>query len=80
MKYRIKQAKFPSIGSLDTFEFANLPELEPARIWQLAECNFLERKENIVFLGNPGTGKTHLASGLALMACQKGYRVRFYTA
>ncbi len=46
----------------------------------MAECNFLERKENIVFLGNPGTGKTHLASGLALMACQKGYRVRFYTA
>ncbi len=79
-KYRIKQAKFPSIKSLDTFEFANLLELEPARIWQLAECNYLEHRENIVFIGNPGTGKTHLASGLALMACQKGYRVRFYTA
>jgi len=44
------------------------------------ECTFIENRENIVFIGNPGTGKTHLALGLGLMACNKGYRVRFYTA
>lgn len=79
-KHRIHQAKFPSIKTLDTFVFANLPQIDPAVIWHLAECEFIERQENIVFIGNPGTGKTHLATGLAMMACNKGYRVRFYTA
>jgi len=79
-KQRIRQAKFPSIKTLDTFEFGNLPDINPAFIWNLAECGFIERKENIVLIGNPGTGKTHLATGLAMMACNKGHRVRFYTA
>ncbi|MGI6357908.1 MAG: ATP-binding protein [Bacillota bacterium] len=79
-KQRIRQAKFPSMKTLDTFEFSNLPDIDPALIWHLAECNFIDKQENIVFIGNPGTGKTHLSTGLALMACKKGYRVRFYTA
>jgi DNA replication protein DnaC len=79
-KQRIRQAKLPLAKTLDTFEFGNLPKLDPALIWHLAECTFIQNRENIVFIGNPGTGKTHLALGLGLMACNKGYRVRFYTA
>lgn len=79
-KQRIKQAKFPLLKTLDTFEFANVPSINPASIWQLAECDFIERKENIILMGNPGTGKTHLATGLGAAACNKGYKVRFYTA
>lgn len=79
-KQRIRQARLPMAKTLDTFEFENLPNLDPTLIWHLAECAFIQRQENIVFVGNPGTGKTHLAIGLGLMACHKNYRVRFYTA
>lgn len=79
-KQRIKQAKFPVLKTMDTFEFANLPNINPASIWQLVECEFIERRENIVLMGNPGTGKSHLATALGVAACNKGYKVRFYTA
>jgi DNA replication protein DnaC len=79
-KTRIKKAKFPFIKTLDTHNFKNLPNVGPAVIWQLADCSFIERKEGVVIIGPPGTGKTHTAIGLGLQACQKGYNVRFYTA
>lgn len=79
-KTRIKKAKFPFIKPLDTLSFKNLPNVDPAVIWQLADCSFIERKEGVVCIGPPGTGKTHTAIGLGLQACQKGYNVRFYTA
>lgn len=79
-KQRIRQARFPTIKTMDTFDFGNLPSLDPALIWHLAECDFIEKRENIVLMGNPGTGKSHLATALGLMACNRGYRVRFYTA
>lgn len=79
-KQRIRQAKLPIVKTLDAFEFGNLPNLDPALVWHLAECTFIQKHENIVLVGNPGTGKTHLAIGLGLMACNKNYRVRFYTA
>jgi DNA replication protein DnaC len=79
-KTRIKKAKFPLIKTLDTLNLKNLPNVDPAMIWQLADCSFIERKEGVVCIGPPGTGKTHTAIGLGLQACQKGYNVRFYTA
>lgn len=79
-KQRLKAARFPLAKSLDTFKFANLPHLEEALVWQLANGEFVERRENVIMIGNPGTGKTHLAIGLGRRLCRQGYRVRFYTA
>jgi DNA replication protein DnaC len=76
---RIHQARFPVVKSLDTFEFAAIPSLNKSLVLELARCEFIERKECVLALGNSGTGKTHLALALGLAACQKGYRVRFTT-
>src|SRR6266699_6105892 len=77
---RIRQAKFDVVKSLDTFDFLAIPSLNKALVLDLARCEFIERKENILALGNSGTGKTHIALALGLAACQKGVRVRFTTA
>ena len=77
---RIRQAKFDVVKSLDTFEFLAIPSLNKSLVLDLARCEFIERKENILALGNSGTGKTHIALALGLAACQKGFRVRFTTA
>jgi DNA replication protein DnaC len=77
---RIHQAHFPVVKSLDTFEFMALPSVNKALVLELARCEFLLRRENVLLLGNSGTGKTHLALALGLAACQKGHRVRFTTA
>jgi hypothetical protein len=73
---RIRQAKFEVVKSLDTFEFLAIPSLNKSLVLDLARCEFIERKENILALGNSGTGKTHIALALGLAACQKGFRVR----
>ncbi len=77
---RILQARFPVVKSLDTFEFMAIPSLNKVLVLELARCEFLLRRENVLLLGNSGTGKTHLALALGLAACQKGHRVRFTTA
>jgi len=77
---RIRQAKFDVVKSLDTFDFLAIPSLNKSLLLDLARCEFIERKENILALGNSGTGKTHIALALGLAACQKGHRVRFTTA
>ena len=77
---RIHQARFPVIKSLDTFEFPAIPAVNKALVLELARCEFLLRRENVLLLGNSGTGKTHLALALGLSACQRGHRVRFTTA
>ena len=77
---RIQQARFPVVKSLDTFEFLSIPSLNKAMVLELARCEFLQRRENVLLLGNSGTGKTHLALALGLAACQRGHRVRFTTA
>jgi DNA replication protein DnaC len=77
---RIRTARFPVKKSLDDFEFKHLPNVEEAFIWQLATGEFVDRHENIIAIGNPGTGKSHLLIGLGIRLCQKKYRVRFYTA
>jgi DNA replication protein DnaC len=76
---RIQQSRFPVVKSLDTFEFLAIPSLNKARVLELARCESLLRRENVLLLGNSGTGKTHLALALGLSACQRGHRVRFTT-
>ena len=77
---RIKTAKFPVTKTLDTFDFLALPALNKKLVLELAHEEFIDRRENVLALGNSGTGKTHLALALGLAACQGGYRVRFTTA
>ena len=77
---RIKQAKFPTVKRLDSFDFTAIPSLNKALVMELSRCEFLDRKENIIALGNSGTGKTHVATGLGVAACQKGVPVFFMTA
>ncbi len=73
-------AKFPATKSLDSFDFKAIPSLNKALTTELARCEFADRWENIIALGPSGTGKTHIALGLGLAACQKGLKVRFTTA
>lgn len=77
---RIKTARFPTIKSLDSFEFKAMPSLNKMLVMELARCDFISRQENIIAVGNSGTGKSHIALGLGLAACQKGLSVGFITA
>jgi len=77
---RIKLAKFPAIKSLDSFDFKAVPSLNKMQVLELARCDYIERRENIIALGPSGTGKTHIALGLGVAACQKGLNVGFITA
>jgi DNA replication protein DnaC len=77
---RIKEAKFPAVKSLDSFDFLTLPSLNKALVLELARSEYIARRENIIAVGNSGTGKTHIAIGLGLAACQKGLSVGFITA
>jgi DNA replication protein DnaC len=77
---RIKAARFEVVKTLDTFDFLAIPSLNKQLVLDLARCDYIDRRENVLALGNSGTGKTHVALALGLAACQKGYRVRFATA
>jgi DNA replication protein DnaC len=77
---RIRQAKFPARKSLEEFDFDHARSLKRETIAHLGTLDFVLAKENVVFLGPPGTGKTHLAIGLGIRACQAGHRVLFATA
>ena len=81
-KYRMKNANFPVIKTLDTFVFnkKSLPELKKETVMELAACTFIEKKQNVVALGNSGTGKSHLSVALGMEAIAKGYTVKFYRA
>jgi DNA replication protein DnaC len=76
----ITNAKFPVLKELATFDFSVVQGISKTRILELAQCGYLTKKESVIFIGNPGLGKTHLASGLALAACRQGKRVRFFGA
>lgn len=77
---RIKAAKFPAVKSLDSFDFRAIPSLNKMQVLELARCEWVERRENVIALGPSGTGKTHISLGLGLAACQKGMSVGFTTA
>jgi len=75
---RLKAARFPTVKTLEAFDFAAAPALNQPLVLELARCDFVERRENLLLVGGPGTGKTHLATALGVEACGRGQRVRFY--
>jgi DNA replication protein DnaC len=77
---RIRAARFPARKSLEEFDFDHARGLKRDLIAHLGTLDFITARDNVVFLGPPGTGKTHLAIGLAIRACQAGHRVQFDTA
>lgn len=76
---RIKAAGFPVPKTLAEFDFDFQPKLDVKLVKTLASCEFVERKENVIFVGQPGTGKSHLSVALGMRACEAGYHVRFTT-
>jgi DNA replication protein DnaC len=77
---RIREARFPAVKSLDTFDFTAIPGLNKMLVLELARSAYVARRENVIALGNSGTGKTHIALALGLAACQRGLSTLFITA
>ncbi len=77
---RIQAAKFPVLRTLDAFDFSIVPNVPKQKILQLARGEYITKCENVLFVGEIGTGKTHLATALGIAACRQGKRVRFFTA
>ena len=77
---RSRAARFPAVKSLDTFDFLAIPSVSKPLVTQLARCEYVEHRENVIAIGNSGAGKTHIALGLGLAACQRGMSVGFTTA
>ena len=77
---RIREARLPRMKLLEEFDFAQCPKISPQQIHGLAEGGYIERAEPIILIGDSGTGKTHLLTGLAVAACRQKRRVRFATA
>ena len=77
---RLMEARLPRIKTLDEFGFSQTPSVSAANIAMLAEGGYIERAEPVVFIGDSGTGKTHLLTGLCVAACRQKRRVRFTTA
>lgn len=76
---RIKEAQFPVLKTIDTFDFAAQPSVNESLVRELLRGDYITKKENILLVGNSGTGKTHLASALGFAACSQGKRVRFFS-
>jgi DNA replication protein DnaC len=77
---RIQDAHFPAAKTLEEFDFESAPHIPAAMLRNLSEGGYLTRKEPVILLGETGTGKTHLATGLGVAACRQRKRVRFTTA
>lgn len=78
-KRRLRDAKFPLLKPLETFQFEAAPDLDTRLIKELAEGRYIKKARNVIFLGRSGTGKTHLATALGMEACSQGIRTRFVT-
>lgn len=76
----IARAKFPVLKELSSFDFSVVGGISKHRVVELAQGDYLAKKESIILIGNPGLGKTHIATGLALAACKQGKKVRFFSA
>src|SRR3972149_4233313 len=76
---RIPLAGLPFLKTLEQFDVNFQPSIDPRKVQDLATLRFVEEKANVILLGPPGVGKTHLAVGSALRSCQAGHRVRFVT-
>ena len=79
-KRAVKAAKFPYIKTFDELDLDRFEHVEKAYLKELASCEFIKERRNIVMIGNPGTGKTHLSIALGIRACNLGMKVRFFTA
>jgi DNA replication protein DnaC len=77
---RVKDANFPVLKTIDTFDFKAQPSINKQLVRELMRGEYIDKKENVLLIGNPGTGKTHLACALAFSACAQGKKARFYTA
>ena len=77
---RVKAARFRVLKTLDTFDFAAQPSINEALVRELMRGEYIDRRENVLLIGNSGTGKTHLATAMAFAACQQGRGVRFFSA
>lgn len=77
---RLKQGDFPANKELADFKFAAVPNLNKHKILELSRCEFIQRRANLVLLGAPGLGKTHISIGIGREACRRGHRVKFFTA
>jgi DNA replication protein DnaC len=76
---RVREAKFPSRKTLADFDFPAMPSIDPLAVHRLASCEFLVKAQNILLVGSSGTGKTHLATAVAIEACKRKHSVRFFT-
>lgn len=77
---RLQAARLPVVKTLDTFDFTSQPSVNEALVRELMRGHYIADHENVLIVGNSGTGKTHLATALGLIACQQGRKVRFFTA
>ena len=75
----MKAAKFPVVKTIDTFDFSAQPSINESLVRELLQGEYIEKRENLLLIGNPGTGKSHLSCALGFAACAQGYKVRFYT-
>ena len=79
LKRRLKEAKFPLMKPLDTFDLDAVPDLDRRLLRELTACEFIQERRNVIFLGRSGTGKTHMATALGIEACRKSLKTRFVT-
>jgi len=79
LKRRIREAKFPLIKPMESFELSAAPDLDIRLFRELAGCEFIKERRNVIFLGRSGAGKTHMATAIGIEACKQNYRTRFIT-
>lgn len=80
VKRRVPEAGFPVNKTLNSFDFKAIPSLNKRLVMELARCEYIQKRENVLAESNSGTGKTHLAIALGLCTCQEGCEVKFFTA
>jgi DNA replication protein DnaC len=79
LKRRVREARFPLIKPMETFDLQAVPDLDIRVFRELTTCEYIKERRNVIFLGSSGTGKTHMATALGLEACKNNFRTRFTT-